>query len=101
MGEFIEVAKKSDLPEGKGIVIDVDGKAIALFNVAGEIFAIDNTCIHKGGPLGEGELDDAIVTCPWHGWQYDVKTGKSPVNPMANVNTHNVKVEGDSVLIEK
>ena len=101
MSEFVEIAKKSDVAEGAGKLVEVDGKKIALFNVGGEISAIDNTCTHQGGPLCDGQLDGSIVTCPWHGWQYDVKTGVSPVNPAAKVNKYNIKVEGDSVLLEK
>jgi nitrite reductase/ring-hydroxylating ferredoxin subunit len=51
-------------------------RVIALFNVGGEFFALDGVCPHQGGPLGEGELCGAIVTCPWHGWQFDVRTGQ-------------------------
>ena len=68
-----------ELPEeGAGRVILLDnGKEIALFCKGGTFYAIDNLCPHEGGPLGDGELDGAIVTCPWHGWQFDVTTGKN------------------------
>ena len=52
--------------------LQLDGKVIALANVGGKLYAINNVCLHRGGPLGEGELGGQVVTCPWHGWQYDV-----------------------------
>ncbi|MBI2082636.1 MAG: Rieske (2Fe-2S) protein [Deltaproteobacteria bacterium] len=100
MGEFIKAINKSDVPANEGRVIEVKGKQIALFNVEGKICAIDNICVHRGGPLGEGSLDGTIVTCPWHGWQYDVTTGVSPVNPAAKVQTFPCKVEGNDILVE-
>ena len=75
MGEFVRVIGTTDLQPGHGIVAEVTGQTLAVFNVDGVFHAIDNTCVHRGGPLGEGELKGAIVTCPWHGWQYDVTTG--------------------------
>ena len=77
MAGFIKVAKVADLPEGSGKLIEAGGKQIALFNAGGKFFAIDNACKHRGGPLAEGELEGTTVTCPWHGWEYDVTTGES------------------------
>ena len=70
MSEFIKVAKISDIPVGRSAVIEMGGRTIALFNVNGEFFALDNTCMHRGGPLGEGFVDqnNLTVQCPWHGW---------------------------------
>lgn len=76
MPNAIKLANIGDIPEKKGIVISLqNGREIALFNVQGKIYALDNACPHMGGPLGEGELEGCVVTCPWHGWQFDVKTG--------------------------
>jgi nitrite reductase (NADH) small subunit len=99
MAEFVKIAGVSELPAGGGTVKEINGQAIALFNLAGTYYAIDNTCVHRGGPLGEGELDGDIVTCPWHAWQYSVKTGKSLNNPSACVKTYEVKVEGTDVMV--
>jgi nitrite reductase/ring-hydroxylating ferredoxin subunit len=71
MGNFIKAVGKADVPEGRGKAVTLEGNAIALFNVGGTFHAIDNTCKHRGGPLGEGELDESQVTCPLHGWQYE------------------------------
>jgi len=98
--DFVTVAKVSDVKEGEGKVVEANGKTIALFNVDGKFYAIDNTCKHKGGPLGEGVCDGNIVTCPWHGWKYDVTTGVSPVNPQVKMDTFEVQVEGEEVKVK-
>lgn len=99
MAEFVRVTGTADVAPGSGIVTEVNGQAVAVFNVDGTFYAIDNTCIHRGGPLGEGELEGDTVTCPWHGWQYNVKTGASLNNPSACVKSFQVKVEGSDVKI--
>lgn len=99
MGEFIKVAEKGELPPGSGKVVTVQDKTLALFNIDGNFYAIDNTCLHRGGPLGEGELEGSIVTCPWHGWQFDVKSGACETNPSARVRTYEVKLEGSAVMV--
>ncbi|MDO8461394.1 MAG: Rieske (2Fe-2S) protein [Deltaproteobacteria bacterium] len=100
MGELVKVTAVSEVPNNEGRVFEVKGQQVALFNVDGKICAIENVCPHRGGPLGEGSLDGAIVTCPWHGWQFDVTTGQSPVNPAASVKTFPCKVEGANVSVE-
>ena len=100
MAEYVRVAGTADVASGSGIVAEVNDKAIAVFNVDGTYYAIDNTCIHRGGPLGEGELEGDTVTCPWHGWQYSVKTGVSTSNPSACVKSYPVKVEGTDIKVE-
>ena len=76
-------------------------KIVALFNVNGTVHAIDGTCTHRGGPLGEGELDGIVVTCPWHGAQFDVTTGAVLGSPAPQgVTAYKVVVEADTILIE-
>ena len=99
MPNFVKVASTNDLKPGENKVVNVNGTEVALFNVEGEFFAINNTCLHRGGPLGEGMLDGDVATCPWHGWRFNVKTGVSPVMPTAKIATHQVKVEGDDVMV--
>ena len=102
MGEFVKVANKSDLPPGEGMVVEVNGNRIALFNVNGEFYALDNTCPHRGGPLGEGYCDpiNLTVQCPWHGWTYSVRSGKAIIPPVGiRVPTYAVRVEGDDVYV--
>ena len=100
MANFVRVAATSDIPAGQGKTIEVNGKTIAVFNCDGAFYAIDNTCKHQGGPLGEGELEGNTVICPWHGWTYDVTTGVSPDDADCAVDRYEVKVEGDSVLVD-
>ena len=100
MAEFVKVASKSELSPGQCKVADADGKTVALCNVNGVFHAVDNTCIHQGGPLGEGSMDGSTITCPWHAWQYDVTTGKNTGNPAMGVTSYPVKVEGEDVLVE-
>ncbi len=99
MSNLIRVASTSDLKPGENKVVNVNGVDIALFNVDGQFFALNNTCPHRGGPLGEGFLEADVVTCPWHGWRFNVKTGVSPVVPTAKVKTYDIKVEGSDVMV--
>ncbi|MBI4361952.1 MAG: Rieske 2Fe-2S domain-containing protein [Euryarchaeota archaeon] len=100
MGEFVKVASTSQIPPGKGMTVQAGGKKIAVFNVGGIFHAIDDTCLHRGGPLGQGALSGSVVTCPWHGWQWDVTTGQSKANPAAKVGRYPVKVEGSDVKVQ-
>ncbi len=101
MPKTIKVAQTGELSPGSGKVVDADGRSIALFNVEGTYYAIDNTCTHKGGPLGEGELNGDTVTCPWHGAHFDVKTGKVLKKPAGkDVNSFPIRVVGSDILVE-
>lgn len=100
MGRIVKVAQVGDLAPGEGKVVLVNGDSIALFNVDGTFYAIHNTCLHRGGPLGEGEMEGTVVTCPWHGWQYEVTNGSNLRNPEVRVAAFNVKIEGSDVLVE-
>ena len=100
MGTFVKVAEASDLAPGQGKTVEAQGREIALFNVGGTFYAIDNTCKHRGGSLGEGELDGTVVTCPLHAWTYDVSTGECFDDPSCAIDRFPVKVEGNDVLVE-
>jgi len=100
MGNFQKIAKTSELPNGTGKVIEFNGKEIALFNRDGKFFAINNVCPHQGGPLGDGYLEGTVVTCPWHGWQFDVTNGVNPMESTLRTDCFTVKVEGEDILIE-
>jgi len=101
MAEFVRVTGAADVAPGSGVVAEVQGQSVAVFNVDGTYYAIDNTCVHRGGPLGEGELEGDTVTCPWHGWQYDVTTGEKVANPEIRVEKFEVRGEGDDILVSK
>jgi len=101
MADFITVAKTSEVEPGQLKHVELeDGTQICLANVGGTLYAIGGECTHMGGPLGEGELDGAIVTCPWHAGQFDVTTGAvvgpPPDDPEPK---YDVRVEGDDVQV--
>ena len=98
MSTFSKACAVSEVVPGPAQLVAVDGKEIALFNVDGTFYALDNECPHRGGPLGEGDLEGCIVTCPWHAWQYDVRTGESITDDLT-VARYDVKVEGGDVLV--
>ncbi len=99
MAEFIKVASLSELEPGACKAIEVGGKTMALFNVDGTIYALDNTCLHRGGPLGEGTLEGDVVTCPLHMWEYNVRTGEVLANPSLKVASYAVQVDGDDIKV--
>ena len=80
-------------------MVEAEGKTIALFNIDGAFYAVDNACTHRGGPLGQGRVSGTIVTCPWHGNQFDVATGRVITGTRA-VTTYAVHIQGDHVLID-
>jgi len=95
------VAKKRDLKPGTSICVEVGEHKIALFNVAETLYAIDDTCTHRGGPLSEGDVSSTVVTCPWHGAQFDLGTGAVLGPPAAQgVSCYEILVEGDDIKIE-
>lgn len=100
MARYVKVAKLDDLPPGSCREFQADGKPVALFNVDGKVYCLDNTCLHRGGPLGQGVLEDKLITCPWHGWQYDVTTGAAVMNAAIQVRKFDVKVEGDDIQVD-
>lgn len=96
----VKVTQVGQVAPGTGIVVDVQGTAIALFNVGGTIYATANACTHMGGPLGKGRLEDRTVTCPWHGSQFDVTSGQVLRGPARKpVATYPVRVQGDDVFV--
>ena len=98
-GDFVKVTLAVDLSPGSARVFDVGGTPVALFNVNGTFHAINNNCAHRMGPLGEGEIEGAAVTCPWHGWRFDVTTGECLGRPGARVQSYAVKLEGGEVFV--
>ncbi|NTU78449.1 MAG: Rieske 2Fe-2S domain-containing protein [Chloroflexales bacterium] len=99
--ERVRVLGVGELGPGRMAYVDVDGLPVALANVAGAIYAFGDTCRHEGGPLSAGALIGDSVTCPWHGWTYNVRTGKSLVPPVGlRIPVYPVIIEGDDILIE-
>jgi len=100
MGEFVRVIAAAELAPGSGKEVLVSGKPVALFNVDGTFHAIGNTCVHRGGPMGQGSLDGSVVMCPWHAWTYDVTTGISTVSPELRLPRYEVKLESGDVYVK-
>ena len=94
-----KVAEVTEVGEGQAKVLEVNGRSLAVFNVSGRFYAIDNLCPHRGGPLGEGDLEGTVVVCPWHGWRWDVTTGANTNNPAVRVGCYPVSVEQGSLFV--
>ena len=101
MAKFVRAASVDDIPEGRAIVVDIDGDSLALARVGGDVYCIDNVCTHDGGPLGEGELEGTALECPRHGARFDVCTGRALSFPaVVPVNSYDVKIDGQDVLVD-
>ena len=82
-------------------MVEVEGRKVALFNLEGSYWAIDDTCPHRGGPLSEGEVEREVVTCPWHGSRFNIETGEVLISPaIEGVKSYEVQVEGSIIMIE-
>ena len=97
---FVTVANTADLQPGTCRSIELREVGLALFNIEGAIYALDNTCPHAGGPLGEGKLEGNAVACPWHGWKFDVPTGSCLKNPSESWKVQSYEVRETDGLIQ-
>lgn len=100
MSRRVSIGQAADIPVGEGCVVEAEGKTLALFNVDGAFYALENACAHRGGPLGEGDLDGTVVVCPWHAWRWDVKTGANVNNPAVTMPCFPVSVDDGRVFVE-
>ena len=100
MPNYKPAVKTSEIPDGTGKICRVNDHEVAIFNVGGQFHCVTNVCPHRGGPLAEGELEGNVVTCPWHGWRFDVTTGASPVNPAATIEKYLVRIQEDEVQVD-
>ena len=98
MPDWIQIATTADCPPGASIEVVASERVIAVYNVDGEYFALDGVCPHQGGPLGKGALTENVVTCPWHGWQFDVRDGHCEHSPSVTQPRIELRVEGDAIL---
>lgn len=96
---FITVDSVADFTPGQGKMVTVDGRHVALFRLGDDFFALDNLCLHRGGPLCEGPIAHNVVTCPWHGWSYEIKTGTMVQDPRVGVSKHEVRIEGEVISV--
>jgi len=100
MSERLHLAAAADIPPGTAKEVLAGDRILAIFNVEGEFHALDGICPHAGGPLGEGSLNGSIVTCPWHGWQFDVTTGQHCLNRNLRHSHFPVTVEEGELYVE-
>ena len=102
MPDFVKVASRDSLPPGSKLMIEVGERSIAVFNVEGSFYAIDDICTHDGGPLCEGELEGDAVTCPWHFSRFNIRTGEVIDSPAHEpVRSYPVRVENEAILVGK
>lgn len=96
----VKVAERDEIVDGKAKTVIVAGKPIAVFKIKNQYFAISNNCLHRGGPLSEGEVKNYEVTCPWHGWKYNILDGSFALIPTLKVHTYPVKESPEGVFLE-
>ncbi len=100
MSEFVKLTTVSELPaEGEAKEFEINGKSICVAHTTEGCAAMDNVCVHRGGPLGQGVVDGNKVICPWHGWAFDANTGASVHNADVRVVVYPMKIEGEDVFV--
>jgi nitrite reductase/ring-hydroxylating ferredoxin subunit len=100
MAKFVRVGRVGDLAEGQAKVVQLDGQRIALFLIGGRYYALEAACPHEGGPLADGVIEGLRIICPWHGFDFHLKTGECGLDPDLRALTYPVKVQDDHILIE-
>ena len=102
MSAFVKLTTESELPAvGQAKEFPLGDRVICVANVNGTISAMDNVCLHRGGPLGQGAIEENKVVCPWHGWQWDPRTGEAAHNPTVKIAVYPLKIENGNVMIEQ
>lgn len=96
---MIRIGSTGDIPPGAGRAYAAGRFEVAVFNVDGEFYAIENSCPHQGGPLADGWMEGPLVTCPWHGWCFDVRTGKMTLAEFAEIPRFAVEVRGEDLYL--
>lgn len=99
MFEFVTVARVGDIAPGTGRQVTVNERWVGLFNLNGVYHAVDNLCLHRGGPLSDGMVAGCIVTCPWHGWQFNLASGALVQDPRVGVTKHETRIVGDDIQV--
>jgi nitrite reductase (NADH) small subunit len=98
---YTRLTTASELPSsGEAREFEVAGKTVCVANINGRVCAMDNVCLHEGGPLGQGYVEGTKVVCPWHGWEYDPATGQLFDDPKSKVDVYPIKVENGDVLVD-
>ncbi len=101
MPNLVRIASRAELPgANQAREFPAGERMICVANVNGQITAMDNVCLHRGGPLGQGTIEGGKLVCPWHGWQFDPATGAATHNPLARVRLYPIRAEGEDVMVE-
>ena len=100
LADFVAVGRVDDFAAGRGRMVVVNGRHVALFRLDEGFYAIDNLCLHRAGPLCDGEIERGVVTCPWHGWSYEIRTGTLVQDPRVGVSKHLTRVVDDQVHVQ-
>jgi nitrite reductase (NADH) small subunit len=97
---WMRVAKLAEIPDGGSKVVSIKGANVAIFRVKDAVYAVDNVCPHRGGPLAEGHVEAGRVTCPWHAWEIDLSSGACEQLPGERQPVFPAKIEGEDVLVD-
>lgn len=100
MAKFVKVGRVGDPADGRVKVVQVDGQRIALFHVGGRYYALEAACPHEGEALADGVIEGLRIICPWHGYDFYLKTGECGLDPDLRALTYPVKIQGENILIE-
>jgi len=100
MGDWVRAVAEAELAPGRCTEVSIGGKPVALYNVEGTFYATSNTCIHRGGPLGQGALHGTTLVCPWHAWEYDCRSGANEMDDGLRLPKVPVTIQGDDILID-
>lgn len=100
MAEFKTFARVGEIPEGSAKTVNLGNKTVAIFHHQGKFYAIDDMCMHMGASLAAGEVQDCVVTCPWHGWQFSIQDGTWVNSPRLKTKAYPVRVQGEEVQLE-
>lgn len=98
---FARVRRGAEIPRGQSRAVRAGRYDVAIFNVDGEFYALENNCPHQGGPIAEGWLEDNVISCPWHGWCFDVRTGKMTLGEFAHIRRFVVHRDGADLLVSR
>ncbi len=98
--QWFELGEESKFLPDSSVEIVVEDRIVAVCHTDGQLYALDGVCPHQGGPLGQGDVHDCILTCPWHGWQFDVRDGQSLLSPHVRHPTLPLKVESGKVWVQ-
>ena len=100
MATAVQVGGSADVPEGGSRQFEAAGRKVAVFRLSGALYAMDGVCPHRGGPVGEGTVENGVVACPWHGWRFEVKTGRCVNVPGGGQTCFPVREEGGAIVVE-